>query len=72
MEKIKGTLEYVDLEGGVWVINTEAGARLVVHNLPQEFLQTGLRLELEGEEEASFGIAMMGNTFTVHKAKKLS
>lgn len=72
MEKIKGTLEYVDLEGGVWVINTEAGARLVVHNLPKEFLQAGTRLELEGEEEASFGIAMMGNTFTVRKAKKLS
>ena len=71
MQKIVGTLEYEDLEGGVWLIVTEAGQRLVVNNLPKEFLTAGIKLELEGEEEASFGIAMMGSTFRVSQARRL-
>ncbi|MBQ7568159.1 hypothetical protein IJT17_05065 [bacterium] len=71
MQKIVGKMEYEDLEGGVWLIVTEAGQRLVVNNLPEEFQVAGLKVELTGEEEASFGIAMMGNTFYVQQARRL-
>ena len=71
MQKLVGTIEYENLEGGVWMIAAEDGRRLVLENLPKEFLKAGLKVELSGEEEASFGIAMMGNTFNVQKAKRL-
>lgn len=64
-------MEFVDLEGGFWTIVCSDTRRLVVTNLSQEFLVDGLKVELEGEEEASFGISMMGNTFNVAKARRL-
>ena len=71
METITGTIKYENLEGGVWRLFADDGRRLTLLDLDEEFLQDGLRVRLEGSEEAAFGFAMMGKSFVVKKAEKI-
>lgn len=71
MEKLKGTLNRSDVEGGVWVFTTENGRQYTLDGLPTELEQDGCRLEIEGSEAQTLGFAMMGAVFQVKSAKAL-
>ena len=71
MTTLTGVIEYVDLEGGLWAIRCNDGRRLVLDDLPQELRVDGLKVELVGQEIASIGISMMGNTFCVERGRRL-
>ncbi|MDN4593076.1 hypothetical protein [Polycladomyces subterraneus] len=44
---LQGTLRYLDLEGGCWVLEDDTGKRFQLVGLPPSLLQNGVRLRLE-------------------------
>jgi len=44
---LEGTLRYLDLEGGCWVLEDDTGQRYQLVGLPSSLLQNGVRLRLE-------------------------
>lgn len=71
MEKLKGTLNRSDVEGGVWVFTAENGRQYTLDGLPSNLEKDGCRLEIEGSEAQTLGFAMMGAVFQVKSAKAL-
>ena len=70
MKKYRGALEKSDLEGGVYVFVTESGARYHLEGLQSSLNKPGIRLEIEGDEDASMvSIGMMGSVFRVKSAR---
>lgn len=47
LERISGSVHRREVEGGVWVIRTDAGSTLHPRNLPAAFQVEGLRIEAE-------------------------
>lgn len=43
---LQGTLRYLDLEGGCWLLEDNAGKRYQLVGLPSSLLQNGVRLRL--------------------------
>jgi hypothetical protein len=59
--QISGTVERLDLEGGVWVIRDEAGTRFNPVQLPDAFRSAGLRVEVEARRRDDlFSVGMVG------------
>ncbi len=71
MKKIVGVIKHSNLEGSCWTVETDSGERYVLDGLAAEYQKDGLRVELEGEEEAAFSIFMMGKTFHVQNVRCL-
>ncbi|MDI1290460.1 MAG: hypothetical protein PSX37_10990 [bacterium] len=69
MEKLKGTLNRSDVEGGVWVFTADSGRQYTLDGLPKDCEKDGARLEIEGKEAQTLGFAMMGTVFQVRSAK---
>jgi formylmethanofuran dehydrogenase subunit C len=70
--KITGTVEHVDLEGGVWRLNGDDGKRYTLLGARAEIKAAkGARVEVEGTIDEGFGIAMSGPQLRVQRIRKL-
>ncbi|MCA1826419.1 MAG: hypothetical protein ABR567_14990 [Myxococcales bacterium] len=68
--KVTGTIEFRDLEGGVWQLKGDDGKRYTLLGRISE--KSGSRVEVEGLlDESGFGIAMAGPQLKVTKLKKI-
>ena len=68
--KVRGTLEFRDLEGGLWQLKAEDGKRYTL--LGRIDAKSGASVEVEGLlDESGFGIGMAGPQLKVSKMKKL-
>ncbi len=45
----KGQIEFLDIEGGVWVLTTPEGDHYSLFRAPKELLQEGLEVEITGQ-----------------------
>ena len=67
--KVSGTIRRNDLEGGHWVLETEAGERYQLSGEVAAF-QDGLKAEVTGDVERNMmGIGMTGPMFKVKKVE---
>lgn len=70
MRTLKGKVEFRDLEGGVFQLVGEDGARTTLLGAKRELKgHVGQRVEVEVEEDAGFGIAMAGPQVRVVRVK---
>ncbi len=68
--KVKGTLEFRDLEGGIWQLKADDGKRYTL--LGRIDASAGSTVEVDGIlDESGFGIAMAGPQLKVTKLRKL-
>ena len=67
--KLKGTLEYRDLEGGLWQLKADDGKRYTL--LGRIDAQSGASVEVEGFVDEGFGIGMSGPQLKVTRIKKI-
>ncbi|MGF1574471.1 MAG: hypothetical protein ACFCU9_00790 [Cyanophyceae cyanobacterium] len=47
-QAFSGTIEFLDLEGGVWVLTTPAGDHYALFRAPQDLLAEGLEVTIQG------------------------
>jgi len=70
--KVSGTVEYVDLEGGLYRLSADDGKRYVLLGAKGELKSAkGARVEVEGSLDEGFGIGMAGPQLRVSRVKKL-
>ena len=70
--KITGTVEFRDLEGGVFQLKGDDGKRYTLLGSKKELkAAAGQRVEVEGSADEGFGIAMSGPQLKVDKLRKL-
>ncbi len=70
--KVTGTVELVDLEGGVWRLNGDDGKRYTLLGSKADLKSAkGARVEVEGTVDEGFGIAMSGPQLRVARIRKL-
>jgi len=70
--KLTGTVELVDLEGGVWRLNGDDGKRYTLLGSKADLKSAkGARVEVEGTLDEGFGIAMSGPQLRVARIRKL-
>jgi hypothetical protein len=70
--KITGTVEFRDLEGGVWQLAADDGKRYTLLGSRGELKSAkGQRVEVEGSLDDGAGIAMAGPQLRVDKLRKL-
>ena len=68
--KVKGTLEYRDIEGGVWLLKGDDGKRYTL--LGRIDAKPGATVEVDGIlDDSGFGIAMSGPQLKVSRVKPL-
>jgi hypothetical protein len=71
MSKIVGTVKRSDLEGGLWILETDDGERYQLGGRLAG-LADGMKATIEGKVERDMmGIGMAGATFTVEKVTPL-
>jgi hypothetical protein len=70
--KIAGTVEYRDLEGGIWQLAADDGKRYTLLGARTDLRAArGKRVEVEGSLDEGFGIGMAGPQLRVDKLRKL-
>lgn len=72
--KLRGKVEKRDLEGGIFQLVSDSGARTTLVGARSELAAlVGKPVEVEGsdDEGGGFGLAMAGPQFTVSKVRKL-
>ena len=70
--KLKGTVEFRDLEGGTFQLAAEDGKRYtLVGATAQVKALRGARVEVEGSLDEGFGISMSGPQLKVSRVRKL-
>jgi len=70
METFKGTLEYSDLEGGVWVLKGDDGKIYHLQGGPEHLYKDGKKVTVSGKiAEDIMGIGMMGPVIKVKEAR---
>jgi hypothetical protein len=70
--KVKGTVEFVDLEGGLWRLNGDDGQQYTLVGSRSELKSAkGARVEVEGALDEGFGIGMSGPQLRVQKIRKV-
>ncbi len=67
--KLTGTLDFRDLEGGLWQLKADDGKRYTLLGRINE--KSGSRVEVEGSLDEGFGIGMAGPQLRVAKVRKL-
>ena len=63
--KIKGTVKYVDLEGGFYVLEAADGKRYILDGGDSTLLSDGVKAEVTGEVSEGMGIAMTADPILV-------
>ena len=70
--KVTGTVEFVDLEGGLWRLQADDGKRYTLLGAKAELKSArGARVEVEGSLDEGFGIGMAGPQLRVGRIRKL-
>ncbi|HEY2030622.1 MAG TPA: hypothetical protein VGH20_15590 [Myxococcales bacterium] len=70
--KLKGKVEYRDLEGGTYELAAEDGKRYTLVGASAEVKALrGSRVEVEGSLDEGFGISMSGPQLKVARVRKL-
>jgi formylmethanofuran dehydrogenase subunit C len=70
--KVTGTVEYVDLEGGLYRLSADDGQRYQLIGARGELKSVkGARVEVEGSLDEGFGIGMSGPQLRVSRVRKL-
>ena len=70
--KVTGTIEFVDLEGGLWRLNADDGRRYTLLGSKAELKSArGARVEVEGSLDEGIGIGMSGPQPRVGRVRKL-
>jgi hypothetical protein len=70
--KVTGTVEFRDLEGGVFQLKADDGKRYTLLGSKSELKAAkGERVEIEGSLDEGFGISMSGPQLKVAKLRKL-
>ena len=67
--KLTGTLDFRDLEGGLWQLKTDDGKRYTLLGRINE--KSGARVEVEGSLDEGFGIGMAGPQLRVQSLRKI-
>jgi hypothetical protein len=69
--KVKGTIRRTDVEGGHWVLHTDAGEQYQLVGATSS-AKDGMRAEVEGKvDKQAMGFAMVGPQFAVTKITAL-
>ena len=70
--KVRGTVEFRDVEMGVWVLVGEDGRTYQISGGRSSLLKEGQRVEVDGEvDEGAMGAAMVGAILRVRGHKLL-
>jgi hypothetical protein len=70
--KLKGKVEYRDLEGGIFELAAEDGRRYTLVGAKAELKAAkGAQVEVEGSLDEGFGISMSGPQLKVARVRKL-
>ena len=70
--KIRGTVEFRDVELGVWVLAGDDGKTYQIVGGRSSLLKEGQRVEIDGDvDHGAMGIAMVGPVLRVHGYKAL-
>jgi len=70
--KVTGTVEFVDLEGGIWRLNGDDGKRYTLLGARSDLKSArGARVEVEGTLDDGFGIAMAGPQLRVARIRRV-
>jgi formylmethanofuran dehydrogenase subunit C len=70
--KLKGKVEYRDLEGGTYELAAEDGRRYTLVGAKAELKAAkGAQVEVEGSLDEGFGISMSGPQLKVARVRKL-
>jgi formylmethanofuran dehydrogenase subunit C len=70
--KVTGTVEFVDLEGGLFRLSADDGQRYQLIGARGELKSVkGARVEVEGSLDEGFGIGMSGPQLRVSRIRKL-
>jgi formylmethanofuran dehydrogenase subunit C len=70
--KVTGTVEFVDLEGGLYRLTADDGKRYTLLGAKGELKSAkGARVEVEGSLDEGFGIGMSGPQLRVSRVRKL-
>lgn len=70
--KIRGTVEFQDVEMGVWVLAGDDGKTYQIVGGRSSLLKEGQRVEIDGEvDDAAMGVAMVGPVLRVRSYKVL-
>jgi hypothetical protein len=70
--KVSGTVEFVDLEGGLYRLSAEDGKRYTLIGAKGELKAAkGARVEVEGSLDEGFGVGMSGPQLRVARIRKL-
>ena len=68
--KIRGTVEFRDVEMGVWVLAGDDGKTYQLVGGRSSLLKEGQRVEIDGEvDDGAMGTAMVGPVLRVHSYK---
>jgi hypothetical protein len=55
MQEFRGTIEFLDIEGGVWVLTLPSGQHYALFRAPKELLQEGIAGYHSGAGEGRLG-----------------
>jgi len=70
--KVRGSVEFRDVEMGVWVLVGEDGRTYQIAGGRSPLLKEGQRVEVEGDvDDAAMGVAMVGPILRVRSYKVL-
>ncbi len=68
----EGTIKYIPLEGGFYVIETDEGEEYLPLNLPEEFKKDGLRVRFKGKLRKVTTIYGRGKPIEILEIEKIS
>ncbi|MGZ6125739.1 MAG: DUF5818 domain-containing protein [Myxococcales bacterium] len=70
--KVSGTVEFVDLEGGLYRLSADDGKRYTLIGARGELKAAkGARVEVEGSLDEGFGVGMSGPQLRVARIRKV-
>ena len=68
--KVRGTVEFRDVEMGVWVLVGEDGRTYQISGGRSSLLKEGQRVEIDGDvDDAAMGVSMVGPVLRVRRFK---
>jgi hypothetical protein len=66
MQEYSGTIQFLDIEGGVWVLTLPSGEHYALFRAPKELLQEGLEVTIQGQiREDMVTVAQVGPVLEV-------
>ncbi len=71
MQEYSGTIQFLDIEGGVWVLTLPSGQHYALFRAPKELLQEGLEVTIQGQlKEDMVTVAQVGPVLEVKSFRR--